>query len=181
MKSETKKIIGFACALLIIAGIIVVVLKGFNVDLSLRQHDTFKFVFDQKFEKNDIDSICKDVFGDKEYEIKTVEVFTDAVYIISPTITEKEENKLKDSFSKLYPNEESIDKTEEEITDESEDIVIDENNISEVNEDVVDDNNLIKGVDYDLYKDAKVRIRDIVNPYILPSVISLIIDRKSVV
>ena len=58
MKSYNKKIIIFALALLILAGIIVVVLKGFNVSLDLRAHDTLKFVFTQKFEKEDVENTC---------------------------------------------------------------------------------------------------------------------------
>ena len=91
---KKNKIIFFVLALVLIIGIIMVCVKGFKVSLDLRAHDTLKFVFDQKFQKSDITKICDEVFKDKEYEIKTVEVFSDAIYIISPTINEEEENVL---------------------------------------------------------------------------------------
>ena len=89
-----KKILRFMIAIILIAGIIIVCVKGFNVSLDLRAHDTLKFVFDEKFQMNDIKKICDEVFKDKEYKIKTVEVFSDAIYIISPEINENEEELL---------------------------------------------------------------------------------------
>lgn len=158
MNGYIKKILIFAISLLILAGIIVVVLKGFNVSLNFRAHDTLKFVFEQKFEKSDVDKICKEVFKDKEYELKTVEVFTDAIYIIAPTITENEQEVLLTKLSNLYKKEEN---SSEESGENVEETTIFEK--------------LEKGKDYDFYTDSKVRIRDIAKPYIIPSVISSVI------
>lgn len=154
MKANNKKIIiTFALALLILAGIVVVLLKGFNVSLSVRAHDTLKFVFEQKFEKADIENVCNEVFGEQEYQIKTVEVFTDAVYIMSPTITDEQKDNLLSKLDDLY-------KVKEENNEENQ-----EENA----------NGILEGIDYNFYTDAKVRIRDIVKPYIMPSVISALI------
>jgi hypothetical protein len=177
MKSYNKKIVIFALGLLILAGIIVVVLKGFNVSLDLREHDTLKFVFDQKFEKSDIDGICKEVFDGKEYKIKTVEVFTDAIYIIAPTITENEEEALLTKLNDLYKDsdEESSSTyvTNEDgsvVEEQSDDEVVEENS-----EEISIYDKLEKEEDYDFYTDAKIRIRDIVRPYVVPTIISAII------
>lgn len=161
MKSKNNKIIIFALTLFIIAGIIIVALKGFNVSLSLRAHDTLKFIFDQKFEQSDVDGICKEVFGDKEYNIKTVEVFTDAVYIISPTITNDEKTSLLEKLDNLY-------KVEEDVTDGTA-------TETDTTEDETEETTLIEGLDYDFYSDSKVRIRDIVKPYVVPTLISALI------
>ncbi|MCI8308704.1 MAG: hypothetical protein HFJ45_00470 [Clostridia bacterium] len=175
MKSYNKKIIIFALALLILAGIIVVVLKGFNVSLDLRAHDTLKFVFTQKFEKEDVENICKDVFKDKDYKIKKVEVFTDAVYIIAPTITENEEEtlltKLNDLYAKNSDNKKEDDNTYEMTEDGAEKENVESNN----NEEKTIYDKLEKGNDYDFYTDSKVRIRDMVKPYVVPSIISTVI------
>lgn len=159
MKSDNKKIVNFALVLLIIAGLIVVILKGFNVSLSLRAHDTLKFVFDQKFEMNDIKQVCKDVFGEKEYQVKTVEVFSDAVYIISPTITDEEKNNLLEKLDGLY-------KTDEENNEVAE---------TENAEETSTVANLEEGKDYSFYTDAKVRLRDVLKPYVKPILIASII------
>lgn len=156
MNGYIKKILIFAISLLILAGIIVVVLKGFNVSLELRAHDTLKFVFNQKFEISDIDKVCKDVFKDKEYKVKEVEVFADAIYIIAPSITENEQEtlliKLNDLYNKENSTEENSENTEKTIFEKLE-----------------------KGKDYDFYTDSKVRIRDIAKPYIVPAIISSVI------
>jgi preprotein translocase subunit SecF len=164
MKLENKKIIIFGLALLILSGIIVVMLKGFNVSLDLQSHDTLKFVFRQKFEKNDLENDCKEVYKNKKYKIKTVEVFTDAVYIISPSITDDEKTALLEKLNDLY-------KTEKDTVEEN---ASNEETIEEAEEKTIYDE-LEEGKDFNFYSDAKVRIRDIVKPYIVPSIISAII------
>jgi hypothetical protein len=171
MKSNNKKIMILVLALVILIGIIVVAVKGFNVSLDLREHDTLKFVFDQKFEKADVEGVCKEVFGDKEYMIKTVEVFTDAVYVIAPSIDETEEEALLTKLNDLYKTEDVDEVASEEETVQED---IEETSSEEATQTSIYDE-LEQGTDYDLYKDAKVRIRDMVNPYIVPSIISALI------
>ena len=156
---KKNKLILFVLALILLAGIIMVCLKGFRVNLDLRAHNTLKFVFDEKFKMSDVTKICDEVFKDKEYEVRTVEVFSDAVYIISPTISENEEKALLEKLDNLYKKE---DKNAEENIDEN----ADEQSIFD---------KLEEGSKYKLYSDSKVRIRDIVKPYIIPSVISALI------
>lgn len=164
-----NKIIFFVLALILIAGIVMLFWKGFNVSLELRAHDTLKFVFDEKFTKSDIEKICNEVFKDKEYKIKTVEVFSDAIYIISPLINEKEEQALLEKLDKLYKKEEKQEDVEPiEATPENT-----EEAVESANETIFD--KLEKGTKYEIYHDSKVRIRDIVKPYIMPSIISAII------
>ncbi len=150
---KKNKIILFVLALILLVGIIMVCVKGFRVSLDLRAHDTLKFVFDQKFKMSDITKICDEVFKDKEYEVKTVEVFSDAVYIISPSITESEEEALLEKLNNLYESEDG----KEDAADVS---IFDK---------------LEEGSKYELYHDSKVRIRDMVKPYFIPSVISSLI------
>ena len=174
---KKNKIILFVLALVLLAGIIMVCVKGFNVSLDLRAHDTLKFVFDQKFKKSDVIKVCDEVFKDKEYEIKTVEVFSDAVYIISPSISLEEQESLLEKLDNLYKTEEKVSETEtitDEVTDTTDETTSTEENTSEDSEETIFDR-LEKGSKYDLYHDSKVRIRDIVKPYIMPSIISAII------
>ena len=166
-----KKILRFMIAIILIAGIIIVCVKGFNVSLDLRAHDTLKFVFDEKFQMSDIKKICDEVFKDKEYKIKTVEVFSDAIYIISPEINENEEELLLEKLDTLYKSDENIDNNEN-----SENVENSENSeeVEESKEETIFDK-LEEGTKYKLYHDSKIRIRDIVKPYIIPSIISALI------
>ena len=168
---KKNKIILFVLALILLVGIIMVCVKGFKVSLDLRAHDTLKFVFDQKFQMSDITKVCDEVFKNKEYEVKTVEVFSDAIYIISPTITENEEKALLEKLNDLYVNEEGkedVISAEETVTD-----VEIENTETTTEVSIFD--KLEEGSKYELYHDSKVRIRDMVKPYVIPSIISAVI------
>lgn len=172
---ETKKKILIAIiAIIIIAGCIVVGIKGFNVSLYLREHDTLQYTFEQKFNKDDIISIGNEVFGEKDFEVRTVEVFDDSVYIISETISEEEKQALLEKLSALY--QESTD--EETNTEQTAENVADTETNETINTDsettsVVDE--LVEGTDYNVYHDSKIRLRDLLRPYILPTIISTII------
>ena len=65
MNKKKKIILGIILAIIFI-GIIVVAFKGFNVGLSLRPHHTFYFVFEQEYNVEDVEKICKEVFKDKK-------------------------------------------------------------------------------------------------------------------
>ena len=172
-------------ALILISGTITVCVKGFNVSLDLRAHDTLKFVFDEKFQMSDIEKICDEVFKNKKYELKTVEVFSDAIYIISPEISEDEEELLLEKLDSLYKSDEDINVADEENNETTGDTENTENEEANVeNENTDEDTNnqevsilekLEEGSKYKLYHDSKVRIRDIVKPYIIPSIISALI------
>ena len=112
---KKNKIILFVLALVLLSGIIMVCLKGFKVSLDLRAHDTLKFVFNKKYDENDVTKICNEVFKNKEYELKTVEVFSDAIYIISPSISEVEEKALLEKLDNLYKDENDSKIDEEKV------------------------------------------------------------------
>lgn len=145
MKAENRRIGLIILAIIIIVGIAMVALKGFNVSLYYREHQTLKYTFDVAFEKNDIEKICNEVFENKEYELRTVEVFNDSIYIMSSSITEKEESALVEKLSALYSNN---------------------------SEENAENNNESK---YEIYTDSNVKIRDLVEPYIIPTIISAVI------
>lgn len=168
---ETKKKILIAIiAIIIIAGCVVVGVKGFNVSLYLREHDTLEYTFDQKFNKDDIKSIAKEVLGNKKFEVRTVEVFDDSVYIISESITEEERQAILEKLVALY--QEPV--TEEQTSDNTEATEQDSDDTTETTSNkTVED--LVEGTDYKVYHDAKVRLRDLLKPYILPTLISAII------
>lgn len=188
---KKNKIVLFVLALILLAGIIMICVKGFNVSLSLRAHDTLKFVFDTKFNMNDITKICDDVFKDKEYKVETVEVFSDAVYIISPTISLDEEKALLEKLDNLYKTEETPEVAEtapEETPETPEATTPETEGQTETSEDpgaagsataenteqsILD--KLTVGDKYDFYHDSKVRISDMVYPYLIPSGICALI------
>ena len=153
--------------LLIIGGSIMVAVKGFNVKIYLREHDTLKFVFEQAFEKSDVKNVCEEVFGDKKFEVRTLEVFDDAVYIMATEITEEEEEALLTKLSALYVDEEeATEESSEETTDDLTEETTEESTIFDA---------LTEGTDYEFYHDSKIRLRDISKPYVIPTVIAAVI------
>lgn len=100
--NKNNKVLILGLSLLIIAGIVVVLFKGFNVNFLLEQHEVIEFVIGKDFEMKDVDSICDEVFKDKKVVLKTIEVFDDAVSINVESITNEEKenlvNKLNEKF-----------------------------------------------------------------------------------
>lgn len=180
-----KKIVMIVAAVIIVIGIIVVAVKGFNVSLYLKDHTTFQFVFDQTFDKSDIKEICDEVFGDKKYIIRTVEVFDDNVYIISETITEEEQEELLEKLSNLYvdeseTSEEAVtDETTEEAITETDEVATEgegEDAVAETSEEEATEATEIEEEEnYAVYYDSNVKLLDLLSPYVWPTVLSAII------
>ncbi len=140
---KNKKIICLALVLLIIAGIVVVGLKGFNVNFMLKQHDSLEYTIENEFEVSDVENIAKEVFGDKKFEIKVIELFSDAVSIHAENITTEEADNLVKKLDAKY-----------KATLEGEENAIEEN------------------ANYNITSNPKIRLVSLVKPYLIPSVIA---------
>lgn len=146
---KNQKIITLALGLLIIAGIIVVALKGFNVDFMLKQHDSIEYSIDTEYKIEDIESICSEVFGNKKYKIRVIELFNDAISINSEKITTEEADKIFAKLEQKYP------KTEENTTSPETTAEETTNN-------------------YQIISNPKIKLMSLFRPYILPILISAI-------
>lgn len=97
-----KKVLILGLSLLILAGIVVVLFRGFNVNFLLEQHEVVEFVIGKDFEIADVKNICKEVFGNKKVVLRKIEVFNDSVAINVSSITNEEKenlvNKLNEKF-----------------------------------------------------------------------------------
>ncbi len=103
IKLEGKnKIICLGIVLLILAGIIVVALKGFNVDLMYSNHEEIDIVIGKDFELSDVKNITNEVFNKRKVNLRKIEVFEDAVAIDIEYTTENELNSLKDKMNEVY-------------------------------------------------------------------------------
>lgn len=145
MNKKKKIVYGILLAIILI-GIIVVMVKGFNVGLSLRPHHTFKFVFDQEYNLNDVEKICDEIFKDKKYRVRGVEVFNDAIYVEASTITEEEQKLLSEKLEILYKQD--VSDTQEESSESA---------------------------NYEFFNDSNIRLTDEVKTYIMPICVSALI------
>ena len=111
-----KKIILLGLILLIVAGIVVVALKGFNVSLFYRQHEELNIIIGKEVNINDIKSICREVFGNKSFIVRTVELFDDSISIRSESITNEEKLEIVNKINEKY-----------EVELKADDLIINEN------------------------------------------------------
>lgn len=100
--SGTKKILLLGLILIIIAGMVVVALKGFNVSLINEQHESIDLIIGKEINIYDINEICKNVFKDKKFVIRKVELFDDAVNINVESITDEEKQSLVEKVNEKY-------------------------------------------------------------------------------
>lgn len=98
----SKKIILLGLILLIIAGIVVVALKGFKVDMLYQQHVSMDILVGKEINLEEFNQICKDVFGSKKYVVRYVETFGDSVNISVESITDEEKQNLIDKVNEKY-------------------------------------------------------------------------------
>lgn len=100
--SGSKKIILLGIILLIIAGIVVVALKGVKVSLIMQQHEEINIYIGKATNYKDVKSICKDVFGNKRFDLRDLDVFTDAYSINVESITNEEKDALMNKLNEKY-------------------------------------------------------------------------------
>lgn len=98
--SGSKKILLLGIILLIVAGIVVVALKGVKVSLMLQQHESINVYLGKKAEIEDVKNICKEVFGNKTVVVRGVEYFNDSFNINVESITDEEKNILVQNLNK---------------------------------------------------------------------------------
>ena len=107
--NKNNKVLILGLSLLIIAGIVVVLFKGFNVNFLLEQHEVIEFVIGKDFEMKDVESICNDVFKDKKVVVRTIEVFDDAVSINATSITSEEKENLVNKLNEKFGTSKTVD------------------------------------------------------------------------
>lgn len=108
-KLLNKKVVILGLCLLIIAGMVVVLFRGFNVNFLLEQHEVIEFVIGKDFEMKDVRNICNEVFKDKKIVLKTVEVFDDAVSINASSITNEEKENLVNKLNEKFGTTKTVD------------------------------------------------------------------------
>ena len=66
MSKNNKKIVILGVSLLILAGIIIIALKGLNVALMFGKHEAIEIKLDKEVDLAVVNDVCKDVFGNKK-------------------------------------------------------------------------------------------------------------------
>ena len=103
IKSKQLKII--LIALVIIAGIVMIAVKGFNFDLKYQDTQRVKLYLKTEFNISDIRQITDEVFGKQKVMIQKVEVFEDSVSITTTSISDEQKSNLITKINEKYGTE----------------------------------------------------------------------------
>ena len=110
IKSKQLKII--LIAIVIIAGIVMIAVKGFNFDLKYQDTQRVELYVKTEFEISDIREITDEVFGNQKVMIQKVEVFEDSVSITSTSILDEQKSDLVTKINEKYESELTADDIE---------------------------------------------------------------------
>ena len=111
MKQKSKKIIVIAIiALIILAGIVVVNVWGFNKELKFENSDRIDIYVEQEVDKNKIREIADEFLG-MHNMVQTVEIYEDMVTIRAITISEEQKNNIVNKIKENYEFEQTAEST----------------------------------------------------------------------
>ena len=103
IKSKQLKII--LMLLVIIAGIVMIAVKGFNFDLKYQDTQRVELYLKTEFNISDIRQITDEVFGIQKVMIQKVEVFEDSVSITTTSISDEQKSNLITKINEKYGTE----------------------------------------------------------------------------
>lgn len=103
--SNIKKVFILAIAVIIIAGLIMIGVKGFNYSLLYSRTQRMNIYMTQDFEINDIKEIAKEVLGNRKLKVQLGNTFGTVASIVSEEITEEEQNDIINKINEKYSTE----------------------------------------------------------------------------
>ena len=103
IKSKQLKII--LVLLIIIAGIVMIAVKGFNFDLKYQDTQRVELYLKTEFNISDIRQITDEVFGNQKVMMQKVEVFEDSVSITTTSISDEQKSNLITKINEKYGTE----------------------------------------------------------------------------
>ena len=112
MKKKTNKILILLMILIIIAGILMIIFKGFNFDLKYQDTKQIEFGLNQQFNVSDIKAITDEVLNNEPVLIRKVEVYEDAVNITAREITDEQKANIITKVNEKYGTDLNADKIE---------------------------------------------------------------------
>lgn len=112
MKQKNNKIIAIAIiALIILAGIVVVSIWGFNKELKYEQGQRIDIYVEQQVDKTKIKNIVNEVLGTSNI-VQTVEIYEDMVTIRAKTISEEQRNNIVNKVKENYEFKQTVEETQ---------------------------------------------------------------------
>ena len=112
MKQKNIKIIFIALvALVILIGIVVVGIWGYNKELKFEKSQSIDIYVEQKVDESKIKNIVHEALGNANYTFQTVEIYKDMVTIRSEQITEEQKNNIVNKIKENYEFKQTAEET----------------------------------------------------------------------
>lgn len=96
------KIIMVIVALIILAGIIMICVKGYNYDLLYSKSVRMNIYLTKEFKVNEIEEIAKEILGTNKLKIQQGNTFGTVVSIVAKDITEEQQNNIVQKLNEKY-------------------------------------------------------------------------------
>lgn len=113
--SAKTKIVSLIIILIIVVGVVVTIIKGFNFDIRNQQSQMVQVYLGKQSDLKDLRTITNEVFGKQPVLLQKVEVFEDQVAFTSKEITDEQKTNLVNKINEKYETEIKA----EEITTEN--------------------------------------------------------------
>ncbi len=110
LTEKSKKICTILIALIIIAGVIVTIVFGFNKELQYEQTQSIDIYIEQEVDASKIKDICNEVLK-RTNMVQVVEIYEDMVEIRAKNITEEEKNDIVNKVKENYEFEQTAENT----------------------------------------------------------------------
>ena len=112
MKQRNIKIIVIAIeALVILAGIVIINIMGFNKELRFSQSERVDVYIENEADKAKVKSIVNEVLGNQNNMVQTVEIYQDMVTIRAKEITDDQKNDIVNKLKENYEFEQTAEDT----------------------------------------------------------------------
>lgn len=109
---EKNKVLISIIAIIVVVGIIMTAVMGFNFDLRYQQAKKVELHINKEFAISDIKQITNEVLGNNGVIIQKVEMFEDTASIIAKDITDEQKSNLITKINEKYGTEISAENTE---------------------------------------------------------------------
>lgn len=96
------KIMIIVIAVIILAGIIMICVKGYNYSLLYSKAERMNIYMTKDYEVSEIEEIAKEVLGNNKSKVQQSNTFGTVVSIISNEITEEQENTIIEKLNEKY-------------------------------------------------------------------------------
>ena len=106
---DKKKIFCIALAIIIILGILITCIWGFNVDIIYREHKQVDIFIGKEFNNKEIKQLAQEVLENKDVYVEKVELYEDMVSINAKYISNEQLEQLNQKINEKYEIENKVE------------------------------------------------------------------------